>query len=125
MKTLEGVNLIDQFWLLMGNLTTTLTSFEHTLGPKTVGAVIASFFTLAVFLSGILSVFRSGGRLSAGVARGIIGAAWIFPLLYLPYQGTPYWIALFFGIFMWLGAWIMLRKVAYSRHVRVRTRLPR
>lgn len=112
---MESLTLIERFWSSLSTPIFTLTAYEKALGYQTVGVSVASFFTLAVFFTTILDVIRAGDKWITGVARGIIKASWIFPLLYLPYQGAPLWIALFFGSFMWLGSWVLLRKIAIKR----------
>jgi Zn-dependent protease with chaperone function len=114
--TLETYSFIDQFWFYVGNLIFYITSYEQTLGTRTVGTGIAAFFTLTVLISKIINVRLSGGKWGLSTAQGLISASWVFPMLYLPYQGTPYWIALLFGIIMWFGSWLLLRKIATNRY---------
>lgn len=112
MNNLEQFTLADQFWSSLGNLIFYLYDLEKSLGKELVGLSIASIISLGVFFFKILGVHRLGGKLSTGFAQGIISSAWLFPLLLLPYYGTPYWMALFFAVLLWLGAWILMRKIA-------------
>jgi len=105
------VNIITPIWNHLGDIFFFLTNYERTLGTLTVGAYIASFFTLSIFLSRGLNARLSGGRWDFSIAQGLISSSWVFPMLYLPYQGTPYWLTLLFSITMWMGSWLLLRNI--------------
>ena len=121
---METGSFINEVWAHLGNAYRYLTNFEKTLGTLTVGAYIASFFTLLIFLSRVINLRLTGSKWDYSIAQGLIAASWIFPMLYLPYQGTPYWLTLLFGVTMWLGSWILLRNVGRSRGPYARTAKP-
>jgi len=112
---MESDSFINEVWTNLGNAYHYLTNFERALGTWTVGAYIASFFTLLIFFSRVINLRLTGSKWDYSIAQGLIAASWIFPMLYLPYQGTPYWLALLFGLTMWLGSWILLRNIGRSR----------
>ncbi len=112
---MESDSFINEVWAHLGNTYHYLTNYEKALGTWTVGAYIASFFTLLIFLSRVINLRLTGSKWDYSIAQGLIAASWIFPMLYLPYQGTPYWLTLLFGVTMWLGSWILLRNIGRSR----------
>lgn len=98
-----------------------LTMLEVKMGEERIGMVTALFFTLWTFFGHFISTGRRTTR-SKALAQALIRSSWVFPIVYIPSIKAPMWLALIFTIFISLGTWLILRKIAHEEYPQQRHR---